>query len=183
MTCHELKLPGVCLVSEEQEVKNDLGFDVFYSYSDIKKDSGLKNVFLFHYETSFTFKNTLRGFYIQDAPWTNNLMLRCFKGACRIILLDVRDTSKTYQKYISLDLSSEKNDLVYIPTGIAHAFISQEDDTSVYILSDNIPSDVKNITINAFEILAGSGLIPDGVIASITERSAPRFSEIEHRYW
>lgn len=183
MKCYELKVPEVYLISEEQEINNDLGFDVFYCYSDIKKISGLKNVFLFHYETKFTFKNTLRGFYIQDAPWANNLMLRCVKGSCRIILLDVRDTSKTYQKYMSLDLSSEKNDLLYIPAGVAHAFISLEDDTSVYILSDNTISELKNITINAFEILAGSGLIPDGVIASIKERSAPLFSEIEHRYW
>ncbi|WOL38947.1 dTDP-4-dehydrorhamnose 3,5-epimerase family protein [Pyramidobacter sp. YE332] len=183
MECCKSKIPGVYLFSERPEINNNLGFEVLYSHENIRNVSGLKNVFSYHYETEFMFKNTLRGFFIQNAPWTNNLLMKCVNGSCRVIVLDVRDTTETYQHYTSRDLLSSDGNLLYVPIGVAHAFLSLEDNTRLYILSDNIISEKKNITINVFETLAGSGIIPAKVISSVETYKAPRLSEIERRYW
>ena len=183
MRCDELKLTGAYLLSEQENSTNSYGFDLFYDYSRMREISKLRKVFSAHYEVAFTHKNTLRGFYIQNAPYTNNIMFRCVRGRCRIVLLDVRDISATYHEYITWELSAEKNEFLYVPVGVAHAYISLEDDTKMFVFSDNIISELKNVTINAFDILGDSGLIPDGVIASVKERFAPHISEIDGRYW
>ena len=52
------------------------------------------------------------------------------------VVLDLRKKSKTYKKFISINLSGENKKSIFISKGIAHGFKSLENDTvTVYNVS------------------------------------------------
>ncbi len=81
-----------------------------------------------YYSTSN--KNVIRGMHFQQPPMDHTKLIYLISGEITDVLLDLRKSSKTYNNYISIDLSAHKNAL-FIPPGIAHGFLSKEDGTIV----------------------------------------------------
>jgi dTDP-4-dehydrorhamnose 3,5-epimerase len=75
---------------------------------------------------------TLRGLHYQAAPHGETKVVRCTKGAIYDVILDLRPGSRTYRRWTSLLLTSEKCNSVYIPEGCAHGFLTLEDETEVF---------------------------------------------------
>jgi len=74
-------------------------------------------------------KGTFRGFHFQKYPSSDSKLIRCVSGKVLDILVDIRKDSKTFLDYIKIELSEENNKLVYVPEGVAHGFISLEDNS------------------------------------------------------
>ena len=53
-------------------------------------------------------------------------------------MLDLRKDSETYLHYDSIKLNSETDMFLYIPRGIAHGFLTNEENSIVNYLVDNI---------------------------------------------
>ncbi len=82
------------------------------------------------------FKNTLRGFHYQVAPWQEAKLLRCIRGAVHDELVDLRADSPTYLHHISVLLSATNHRMLLVPKGCANAFLTMQDDTEVtYLVS------------------------------------------------
>lgn len=64
----------------------------------------------------------LRGMHFQVPPYEHTKLVYCTEGSVLDVLLDLRKKSKTYRKSLSLELSYEKKNMIYIPTGVAHGF-------------------------------------------------------------
>ena len=58
------------------------------------------------------------------------------KGTIRAGLVDLRVSSPTYMKAITLDLSQDKGMGVFIPVGIAHGFYALEDAAILYVVDN-----------------------------------------------
>ena len=83
--------------------------------------------------TSFNLKKgTLRGMHYQQAPNAEIKLIRCTKGKIFDVILDLRPQSATFRKWTSLILSSTSQNMVYVPEGCAHGFLTMEDDTEVF---------------------------------------------------
>ena len=52
----------------------------------------------------------------------------------------MRKNSKTFGKYFKVELSSDKNIMLFIPCGFAHGFLSLENDTTILYKNDNFYS-------------------------------------------
>lgn len=76
-------------------------------------------------------KNVLRGLHFQKEPYEQSKVVYCIKGSILDVVLDIRRSSSTYGKHVCINISSDKNNMVYIPVGFAHGYLTLEDDTIV----------------------------------------------------
>lgn len=77
-------------------------------------------------------KGTLRGMHYQAVPIAETKLVRCTMGAIYDVVLDLRTESPTFRKWIGMTLSAENREMVYIPEGCAHGFLTLEDHSEVF---------------------------------------------------
>jgi len=76
-------------------------------------------------------KGTLRGMHMQAAPYEESKLIKCSRGALYDVIIDMRKGSDTYTQWIAVELSAQNHQMLYVPEGFAHGFITLEDDTEV----------------------------------------------------
>lgn len=76
-------------------------------------------------------KGTLRGMHYQVKPFEEAKLVRCTRGSIYDVIIDLREDSNTYMKWISVELAADNNKMLYVPEGFAHGFQTLEDDTEV----------------------------------------------------
>lgn len=67
-------------------------------------------------------KGTIRGMHFQVAPDTEDKLIRCINGKVFDVLVDLRENSKTFLKWVAVELSKENRQMIFIPKGCAHGF-------------------------------------------------------------
>lgn len=72
--------------------------------------------------------HVLRGLHYQAEPYSQAKLVRCVRGRIYDVAVDLRLNSKTYGKYVKVELSEENKHMLFIPKGFAHGFV---------VLSDN----------------------------------------------
>jgi dTDP-4-dehydrorhamnose 3,5-epimerase len=77
-------------------------------------------------------RGTLRGMHYQAAPFAEVKLVRCTQGAICDVILDLRAESPTFKQWVAVTLSSENRNMVYIPDGCAHGFLTLADDTEIF---------------------------------------------------
>ncbi|HEX2886742.1 dTDP-4-dehydrorhamnose 3,5-epimerase [Vineibacter terrae] len=81
-------------------------------------------------------RGTLRGMHYQVAPHEEIKLLRCVRGAIYDVIVDVRQGSPTFGKWIGVELTPASFRMLYAPAGFAHGFQTLLDDTEVnYLVS------------------------------------------------
>jgi len=78
---------------------------------------------------SVSHKNVLRGLHFQKPPHAQGKLVRVTKGKALDVVVDLRKKSKTFGKHFKLELSNEKANMLWIPTGFAHGFVALENNT------------------------------------------------------
>jgi dTDP-4-dehydrorhamnose 3,5-epimerase len=83
------------------------------------------------------YKGTLRGMHYQVSPCEETKFLRCTKGSVYDVIIDMRPESKTYKKWIGVELTDQNYKMLYVPRNFAHGFQTLEDETEVmYLVSE-----------------------------------------------
>jgi dTDP-4-dehydrorhamnose 3,5-epimerase len=77
-------------------------------------------------------KGTLRGMHYQAAPYEQTNLVRCTRGAIYDVAVDLRPHSPTFKEWVAVVLTSDKRNMVYVPEGCTHGFLTLEDDTQVF---------------------------------------------------
>jgi dTDP-4-dehydrorhamnose 3,5-epimerase len=67
-------------------------------------------------------KGALRGTHFQKAPYAEIKMVRCISGCVYDVVVDLRKDSETFLKWVGVELSAAKKNMIYIPVGCAHGF-------------------------------------------------------------
>ena len=80
---------------------------------------------------SLSNKNVLRGMHFQLPPYEHTKLITCFSGSVLDVALDLRVNSPTYLKFDSFELNGEVKQTLVIPNGVAHGFISLEDNSGM----------------------------------------------------
>lgn len=81
---------------------------------------------------------TIRGLHFQSEPWTQAKLVECLKGTIYDVVVDVREGSPTYGKWLKVRLSEEDNRELYVPRGFLHGFVTVTNDV---IFSYNVDND------------------------------------------
>ncbi len=118
-----LNIPDVLLI-EPRVFEDERGF-FFESFNlkDFKKATGLDVNFVQDNHSKST-KGVLRGLHYQLPPYAQGKLVRVIQGEIFDVAVDIRKSSPTFGKYISLILSAENKKQIWIPEGFAHGFLT-----------------------------------------------------------
>ena len=75
---------------------------------------------------------TLRGMHYQAAPHAEAKLVRCTSGAIFDVAIDLRRESPTFRKWAGIVLSATDRNMIYIPEGCAHGFLTLEQKSEVF---------------------------------------------------
>ncbi len=124
-TFKKMKIPDVILV-EPGIFGDERGFFAeTYKKSDFVS-YGISDDFL-QDNHSLSQKGVLRGLHFQENPRAQGKLVRVVKGKVWDVAVDVRRSSPTFLKWVSVELSEDNNLMLYIPVGFAHGFVSLSD--------------------------------------------------------
>jgi dTDP-4-dehydrorhamnose 3,5-epimerase len=131
MTFHPTKLPGVCEI-RIQPLTDERGFFARSWCRREFENRGL-NPALAQCNISFnTCTGTLRGMHYQAPPYAEAKIVRCTHGAIYDVVVDLRRDSPTFKAWIGVALSARERNMLYVPEGCAHGFLTLEDRSEVF---------------------------------------------------
>jgi dTDP-4-dehydrorhamnose 3,5-epimerase len=78
---------------------------------------------------SVSAKDVLRGLHLQVPPYQQGKLVHVVRGAVLDVCLDIRPESPTFGEHYKVRLDAANKDLLWIPPGFAHGFVSLADDT------------------------------------------------------
>lgn len=130
-----LEIPDVILINAKT-FTDERGF-----FMESYKDSEFKaNGVIFDFKQdnhSKSSKNVLRGLHYQLEPYAQGKLVKVVTGRIFDVAVDIRKGSPTFGNWISAELSEENKQMLWIPPGFAHSFLSLEDNTNVLYKSTN----------------------------------------------
>ena len=81
---------------------------------------------------------TLRGMHYEAAPHAEAKLVRATRGAIFDVAIDLRTDSPTYLRWTGAELSAQNGRALLIGKGMAHGFITLEEDTDVLYQIDRM---------------------------------------------
>jgi dTDP-4-dehydrorhamnose 3,5-epimerase len=131
MTFHETSVQGVFEIHLEP-ASDDRGFFARCWCEKEWESNGL-NPKTVQCNVSFNARQgTLRGIHYQAAPCPETKVVRCTKGAIYDVVVDLRPQSPTFRKWMAVVLTGQNRNMVYVPEGCGHGFLTLEDETEVF---------------------------------------------------
>jgi dTDP-4-dehydrorhamnose 3,5-epimerase len=130
MTFEETLIPGVSIVSEQRHIDDRGYFTRIYCTEEFENrglDLPTRQAAISHNAR----KGTLRGLHFIPVRYGEAKLVRCIRGSIFDVAADLRPSSPTFGRHITIELSARDGRALYLPRGIAHGFITLEDDSDV----------------------------------------------------
>ena len=130
MNFRETKIPGVFEICPDF-LKDERGF---FARTWCQKEFEAHNLNSHLVQCSVSFnarKGTLRGIHYQTGEHAEAKLVRCTKGSIYDVALDIRRDSPTFRRWVAVVLSAEERNMLYVPEGCAHGFLTLQDDAEV----------------------------------------------------
>ncbi|MBN1452605.1 MAG: dTDP-4-dehydrorhamnose 3,5-epimerase [Anaerolineales bacterium] len=127
----ETKLKGAFII-EPQRHEDERGFfaRTFCQDEFIAHDLNYRIV---QCNISFnTRKGTLRGMHFQAAPYEEDKLVRCTRGAIYDVIIDLRSESPTFRQWQATELTASSRKMIYVPKGFAHGFLTLTSKVEVF---------------------------------------------------
>ena len=107
-----------------------------YSKKKFEKE-GIEAEFVQDNHSKSEKKGTLRGLHFQLPPYVQTKLIRVISGKILDVIVDLRRDSETFGKWEAFELSAENFQMLFVPRGFAHGFITLENNTEVLYKADN----------------------------------------------
>ncbi len=127
MEIEKTSIDGI-LVIRPKVFGDDRGFFLESFNADRYRDAGIDTVFV-QDNLSQSKRGVLRGLHFQTGEYAQGKLVQVIKGRVWDVAVDIREGSKTYGKWFGIELSGENHTQFWIPPGLAHGFVTLEDDT------------------------------------------------------
>ncbi len=82
-------------------------------------------------------KNVIRGLHFQKPPYEQSKLVRVLKGVIWDVVVDIREESPFFGKWIGVELSEENKKQLFVPRGFAHGYAVLTDNAEVFYKCDN----------------------------------------------
>lgn len=129
---------------------------------------------------SISHKNVLRGLHFQHGRFAQAKLVRVVRGRVRDVVVDLRESSPTFGKHLTIELSEQNRQALFIPKGFAHGFLSLEDQTVFQYKCDSYyhPQAEGGIIYNDPDLQIEWGMEDAQLILSEKDLNLPRFKEL-----
>lgn len=117
----QTEIDGVWVI--EPKVFNDARG---YFMESFKEEEFQKNVGEVHFVQDNESKSSfgvLRGLHYQKGEFSQAKLVRVIKGRVLDVAVDLRQSSPTFGRYVSVELSEDNKRQFFIPRGFAHGFL------------------------------------------------------------
>ena len=127
----ETRLKGAYLIAPEPQ-KDNRGFFARAWCQREFEERGL-NPRVAQCSISFNYKKgTWRGMHYQVPPHEEAKLVRCTRGSICDVIVDLRPESPTFMDHLTVTLSADNRQMLYIPETFAHGFVTLEENTEVF---------------------------------------------------
>lgn len=82
-------------------------------------------------------KGILRGLHFQKPPFSQTKLVRVTRGKVYDAIVDLRKESPTFGQWQGFELSASNFNMLLVPQGFAHGFLTLEDNTEFMYKVDN----------------------------------------------
>jgi dTDP-4-dehydrorhamnose 3,5-epimerase len=108
-------------------------------------------------------------------------LVRVSRGRILDVVVDLRTNSKTFGKSLTLEISAEKWNQIFVPVGFAHGLITLEDNTEVHYKVSNFyaPEHDKGILWSDPVLNIDWGVDQREVLVSPKDQVQPKLSQIK----
>jgi dTDP-4-dehydrorhamnose 3,5-epimerase len=128
-------IPGTVIV-ETQWIDDHRGtFSEAYSQSTFEA-AGISCRFIQENHTINRSAGTVRGLHYQSPPMAQSKLIRVVRGAIVDVVVDVRQGSPWFGRWVATELSAHNRLQMFVPMGFAHGYCTLEPGTEVLYLVD-----------------------------------------------
>jgi dTDP-4-dehydrorhamnose 3,5-epimerase len=123
---------------------------------------------------------TIRGLHFQTHPAAQGKLVRCLAGRLLDVAVDLRMDSPTFGHWISVVLSPEHNNQLWVPVGFGHGFCTLEPNTIISYRVTNYYSREhdKGVAWDDPDIAIGWPDVADAETLSAKDRAQPSLREL-----
>jgi dTDP-4-dehydrorhamnose 3,5-epimerase len=153
-------------------------FREWFKSDDIEKATG-KKFLIEQANISLSSKGTVRGIHYSIAPLGQAKWVTCVSGSIKDVIVDIRPESKTFGKWVAVELAGNSGKAVYISEGLGHGFIALEENTAVAYLVSTPFSPAHEFEINPLdkELAINWGMDLGGLKISEKDKNAPTLAD------
>lgn len=169
----ELSLTGAKLITLERKFDNRGWFSETFKNSWLE-NFGIPNNFIFEFWSYNEQANTLRGLHSQSNGYVPAKLIMVLTGKIQDIIVDARKNSPTFGQHLSIILDSKNPQLLYVPKGFYHGFVTLEPNTFVGYKVDeyHAPNSECGLAYNDSK-LGLDWLVKDNLIISNRDQNNP----------
>ena len=122
-------------------------------------------------------RGVLRGMHFQTPPFAHQKLVSCIAGRVCDVLVDLRRDSETFGRSCAVELTGERPQMVWVPPGFAHGFVSLADDSYVTYKTDREHAPQQDCGIRWDSFGFDWPLTSEELIISPRDRTHPALAE------
>ena len=173
----QTEIDGVWVI--EPKVFND---DRGYFMEAFKEEEFRANIGDVHFVQDNESKSSfgvLRGLHYQKGEYSQAKLVRVIKGKVLDVAVDLRKSSPTFGRYVSVELSEENKRQFFIPRGFAHGFLVLSDEAIFTYKVDNMyaPQVEASIRFNDETICIDWPVTEEQLLLSLKDGHAVSFKD------
>jgi dTDP-4-dehydrorhamnose 3,5-epimerase len=177
MNIRPLRIPGAFEISLSPRGDERGHFMRTYD-REIFRDQGLQTEWIQENQSLSRAIHTIRGLHFQRPPAAETKLVRVATGAVLDVFVDLRRGSPTFGQWESVEVSAEKQNMVYVPKGLAHGFCTLTPDVLMLYKVDHAYAPELEMAIRWDDPSLGIAWPAADPIVSEKDKMAVRFSEL-----
>lgn len=183
MQFEETEIPAVKIVTPRKHGDARGFFSEVYKQSDWRS-AGHDYTFVQDNHSFSGPVGTLRGLHFQIPPFAQDKLVRVIRGRILDVAVDIRRSSPTFRKHVSVELSAENWRQLFIPVGFAHGFVTLEPDTEVLykVTALYSPAHGRGLAFDDPDLGVFWPAPESGPILSEKDRHWPRLRDLTDRF-
>ena len=127
-------------------------------------------------------KGVLRGLHCQLEPHCQTKLVRCTRGEIHDVIVDVREGSPTYMKWIKVLLTEENKRELWVPRGFLHGFVTLTDRVEVQYKVDAFYDKAADRSVRFDDPVFGIDWGIADPVLSDKDKNAPLYRDSDVRF-
>ena len=132
----QTEIDGVWVI--EPKVFNDARGYFMEAFKEEEFKTNIGEVHFIQDNESKSSYGVLRGLHYQKGEFSQAKLVRVIKGRVLDVAVDLRQSSPTFGKYVSIELSEDNKRQFFIPRGFAHGFLVLSEEAIFTYKVDNV---------------------------------------------